>query len=68
MPAFQVGSRSSSRLPLGVEEIELTSREMTFRAVNQLFDGDFLLVKNFAGLDQRLRRDGERVMDARLVI
>ncbi len=52
----------------GVEEILFSSREMTFGAVNQLFDGDFLLVKNFAGLDQRLRRDGERVMDARLVI
>src|SRR5713101_4520912 len=51
-------------VPAGIEEIEFPSREITFRSVSKLNDGDFLFVKHFARLHKCLRAHRERMMHA----
>ena len=49
-----------------IVKIELPSRKITFGAVMELDNGDFLFVKNLARLHERFRADGKGMMDALL--
>ena len=49
-------------VPAGIVKIKLPSREITFRAVMKFDDGNFLFVKNLAGLHERFRAHRERMM------
>ena len=46
-----------------IEEIELPAREKPFPAIVEPIDGDFPFIENLARLHQRLRADGEGMVD-----